>query len=173
MDDNDEKMLYLSVPKTMDTNGDLPSSDDSDIEVTSTIDEEEYKLVKNGNNLCLNLDDSNLFISRFLRLSTNIDWMHHFQLTGSPVTIGKDNLILVLISKLVVVNYMNIETGFLLQRIKMQSVPNNLNDIEKKLARHPNHKGLQAAYQSARNKRTPWVASILLVGLTGAGKSST
>ncbi|CAF4067280.1 unnamed protein product, partial [Rotaria magnacalcarata] len=73
MDDNDEKMLYLSVPKTMDTNGDLPSSDDSDIEVTSTIDEEEYKLVKNGNNLCLNLDDSNLFISRFLRLSTNID----------------------------------------------------------------------------------------------------
>ncbi|CAF4569118.1 unnamed protein product [Rotaria magnacalcarata] len=55
----------------------------------------------------------------------------------------------------------------------MQSVPNNLNDIEKKLARHPNHKGLQAAYQSARNKRTPWVASILLVGLTGAGKSST
>ncbi|CAF2033811.1 unnamed protein product, partial [Rotaria magnacalcarata] len=55
----------------------------------------------------------------------------------------------------------------------MQSVPNNLNDIEKKLARHPNHKGLQAAYQSARNKRTPRVASILLVGLTGAGKSST
>ncbi|CAF4249957.1 unnamed protein product [Rotaria magnacalcarata] len=157
MDDNDEKMLYLSVPKTMDTNGDLPSSDDSDIEVTSTIDEEENKLVKNGNNLCLNLDD----------------WMHHFQLTGSPVTIGKNNLILVLISKLVVVNYMNIETGFLLQRIKMQSVPNNLNDIEKKLARHPNHKGLQAAYQSARNKRTPRVASILLVGLTGAGKSST
>ncbi|CAF3403719.1 unnamed protein product [Rotaria socialis] len=42
----------------MDSNDDLPSSDDSDIEVTSAIDEEENELVQIGNNLCLNSDDS-------------------------------------------------------------------------------------------------------------------
>ncbi|CAF1439197.1 unnamed protein product [Rotaria magnacalcarata] len=35
----------------------LPSSDDSDIELTSTIDEEENELVQIDNNLCLNSDD--------------------------------------------------------------------------------------------------------------------
>ncbi|CAF3870016.1 unnamed protein product, partial [Rotaria magnacalcarata] len=34
-----------------------PSSDDSDIELTSTIDEEENELVQIDNNLCLNSDD--------------------------------------------------------------------------------------------------------------------
>ncbi|CAF1978680.1 unnamed protein product, partial [Rotaria magnacalcarata] len=42
----------------MDANDDLPSSDDSDIEVTSTVDEEENELVQIDNSLCLNSDDS-------------------------------------------------------------------------------------------------------------------
>ncbi|CAM4788535.1 unnamed protein product [Rotaria magnacalcarata] len=42
----------------MDVNDDLPSFDDSDIDVTSIIDEKENELVQIGNNLCLNSDDS-------------------------------------------------------------------------------------------------------------------
>ncbi|UJR18157.1 hypothetical protein I4U23_005057 [Adineta vaga] len=55
----------------------------------------------------------------------------------------------------------------------MQRISNDLNEIKRKLARNPHHKGLQYAYTSGKNKRSPCVASILLVGLTGAGKSST
>ncbi|CAF1573800.1 unnamed protein product [Rotaria magnacalcarata] len=58
MDNDDESMLCLSVPEKVDTNDDFPSSDDSDLEVTSTINEEENELVQIGNNLCLNSDDS-------------------------------------------------------------------------------------------------------------------
>ncbi|CAF3576218.1 unnamed protein product [Rotaria socialis] len=58
MDNDDENMLCLSVPEKVDTNDDFPSSDDSDIEVTSTINEEENELVQIGNNLCFNSDDS-------------------------------------------------------------------------------------------------------------------
>ncbi|CAM4880190.1 unnamed protein product [Rotaria socialis] len=58
MDNDDENMLCLSVPEKVDTNDDFPSSDDSDIEVTSTINEEENELDQIGNNLCFNSDDS-------------------------------------------------------------------------------------------------------------------
>ncbi|CAF3400224.1 unnamed protein product [Rotaria socialis] len=50
--------FVFRYPQKMDSNDDLPSSDDSDIEVTSAIDEEENELVQIGNNLCLNSDDS-------------------------------------------------------------------------------------------------------------------
>ena len=59
------EMAYLSMPSTMNFNGagdSSSSSDDSDIEVTSTIDTEENELVRISNDLCLdsgdNIDDS-------------------------------------------------------------------------------------------------------------------
>jgi hypothetical protein len=48
MDENNVEIFYLSIPELIDRSDDLPSSssDDSDIEVTSTINEEENDLVQ-------------------------------------------------------------------------------------------------------------------------------
>ena len=53
-------MSYLSMPtlKNFNAGGDSSSSDDSDIEVTSTLDPEENELVRISNDLCLDSDDS-------------------------------------------------------------------------------------------------------------------
>ena len=55
------EMAYVSMPSMMNFNdaGDSSSSsDDSDIEVTSTIDTEENELVRISNDLCLDSDDN-------------------------------------------------------------------------------------------------------------------
>ena len=55
----------------------------------------------------------------------------------------------------------------------MIAIPNDIKEIKKQLGSRRNHKGLQGAYQSWESKRSPRTATILLVGLSGAGKSST
>jgi hypothetical protein len=45
MDEDSVDVFCFSIPEKVDVNGSLSSSDDSDIEVTSTIDEEENELI--------------------------------------------------------------------------------------------------------------------------------
>ena len=49
---------FLSTSSTTDANNDSSPSDDTDIEVTSTIDKEEYELVQISKNLCLDSDNT-------------------------------------------------------------------------------------------------------------------
>lgn len=58
MGDDIVEIFSLSIPETTDPSDDSSSSDDSDVEVTSTIDEAENELVLLGNDLCLNSFDS-------------------------------------------------------------------------------------------------------------------
>ena len=58
MDEDNVEVFCFSIPEKIDVNDSSSSSDDSDIEVTSTIDEEENELIQISNNLSINSDDS-------------------------------------------------------------------------------------------------------------------
>jgi predicted GTPase len=55
----------------------------------------------------------------------------------------------------------------------METLPDDSEALRNKFNTNPNHKGLKAAYESQKNKRNPRVATVLVFGLTGSGKSST